>query len=93
MTNIKEKSNKDDVQLHITKAFEIIEEHLPANYVPEILERLPPDTKITPSIIRNIRSKRAKGLTTSYLFVVNAMVELAIDNKTQKEKLLENISQ
>lgn len=93
MTNIKEKSDNKDVQLHIKKAFEIIEEHLPESYVPEVLEKLPSDTKITASIIRNIRNKRAQGIRTNYLFVVNAMVEVANDYKIQKEKLLENISQ
>jgi hypothetical protein len=92
MTNIKEKSNKEDVQLHIKKAFEIIEEHLPDSYVPEVLEKLPSNTEITASIIRNIRNKRAKGISTNYLCVVNAMVEVANDCKLQKEKLIENIS-
>ena len=93
MTNIKEKSKNNDVQLHIDKAFKIIEEHLPVSYVPEVLQKLPVDTEITPSIIRNIRIKKAKGFKTKYLCVVNAMVEIALEYKTQKDKLLENISQ
>ena len=70
MTNIKEKSKNTDVQLHIDKAFKIIDEHLPVSYVPEVLEKLPLDTEITPSIIRNIQKKTS----VIFLFITEVLV-------------------
>lgn len=86
MTNIKEKEIGTDVQMHINKAFQIIELYLPKMYVEKVLEKFPTDTKITSGIIRNVRNKTQTNLE-SRLEVVNALVEVALENKKQQEKL------
>jgi hypothetical protein len=78
MTNITNNTKGKDVQLHIEKAYKIIDEFLPFNYVEEVLKKLPKGTSITKGIIRNVKKKKS-----SRLDVLNAMVEVALDNKKQ----------
>jgi hypothetical protein len=82
MTNIANKTKGKDVQLHIDKAYKIIDEYLPFNYVDDVLKKLPKGNTITKSIIRNVKKKHS-----SRLDVLNAMVEVALDNKKQMAKL------
>lgn len=82
MTNIANKTKGKDVQLHIDKAYKIIDEYLPFNYVDDVLKKLPKGNSITKSIIRNVKKKHS-----SRLDVLNAMVEVALDNKRQMAKL------
>jgi hypothetical protein len=83
MTKIKEKKEKQDVQLHIAKAFVIINEHLPEHYVQEVRKKLP---EVSSGIIRNVKNK-TNEITENRLNVINALVEVALDNKKEKEKL------
>jgi hypothetical protein len=82
MTNITNNNQGDDVQLHIVKAYKIIDEYLPFNYVDDVLKKLPKGNSITKNIIRNVKKKNS-----SRLDVLNAMVEVALDNKRQMAKL------
>jgi hypothetical protein len=82
MTNILNNTKGKDVQLHITKAYKIIDEYLPFNYVEQVLRKLPKDSSITKSIIRNVKKKH-----TTRIDVINAMVEVALENKKQISKL------
>ncbi|WP_413998681.1 hypothetical protein ACMDB5_12970 [Flavobacterium sp. W1B] len=82
MTNITNNTKGKDVQLHIEKAYNIIDEYLPFNYVEDVLKKLPKGTSITKGIIRNVKKKH-----TSRLDVLNAMVEVALDNKKQMARL------
>ena len=82
MTNITNNTKGKDVQSHIDKAYKIIDEYLPFNYVEDVLKKLPKGNSITKSIIRNVKKKNS-----SRLDVLNAMVEVALDNKTQMAKL------
>ena len=82
MTNITNNNQADDVQLHIVKAYKIIDEYLPFNYVDDVLKKLPKGSSITKNIIRNVKKKNS-----SRLDVLNAMVEVALDNKRQMAKL------
>ncbi len=82
MTNITNNTKGKDVQLHIAKAYKIIDEYLPFNYVEDVLKKLPKGNSITKSIIRNVKKKNS-----SRLDVLNAMVEVALDNKRQMAKL------
>lgn len=81
MTNITINNKADDMQMHIEKAYEIIDKHLPVNYVQDVLDKFPKDTKITKGIIRNV-----KNGTNKRLDVLNALVEVALENK----QLVEN---
>ena len=85
MTNIKEKKNKSDVHSHIDTAYKIIDEHLPANYVALVKEKLSDDT-ISDGIIRNIKHRVSKYPATR-LNVINALVEIALEHKFEKERL------
>lgn len=90
MTKIKEKTNQDDMQMHIQKAFEIIDAHLPDNYVSDVMKKVSDDSKITSGIIRNIRN-RTSGKAPGRINVLNALVEVALENKAVKEKLIQNL--
>ncbi|MFY0481421.1 hypothetical protein ACI6PS_02350 [Flavobacterium sp. PLA-1-15] len=94
MTNITEKKNKSDMRLHIVKAFEIIEEHLPESYVALVKEKLTASgDKFSANVIRNVRIKKPEEIRSNHFAIVNAMVEVAKHNKLQKEKLIENLSE
>ena len=82
MTNILNNTKGKDVQSHIAKAYTIIDEFLPFNYVEDVLQKLPKGTSITKSIIRNVKKKHSCRLD-----VLNAMVEVALDNKKQLARL------
>lgn len=82
MTNITNNTKDKDVQLHIAKAYKIIDDYLPFNYVDDVLKKLPKGNSITKSIIRNVKKKNSTRLD-----VLNAMVEVALDNKRQMAKL------
>lgn len=82
MTNILNNTKAKDVQLHIAKAYKIIDEYLPFNYVEDVLKKLPKDSSITKSIVRNVKKKHSVRID-----VLNAMVEVALDNKKQITKL------
>lgn len=82
MTNITNNTKGKDVQIHIAKAYKIIDEYLPFNYVDDVLKKLPKGNSITKNIIRNVKKKNS-----SRLDVLNAMVEVALDNKRQMAKL------
>jgi len=86
MTNIKEKTTIGDVYSHIIKAFDIIDKFLPKRYVEKVLEKLPQNTTITSGIIRNVRNRTQPNLE-SRLEVVNALVEVALENQKYQEKL------
>ena len=85
MTNIKEKTNKTDVQTHIDAAYVIIGAHLPANYVQLVHEKLN-DSSLTDGIIRNIKHRVSKYPATR-LNVINALVEISLAHKEEKAKL------
>ncbi len=86
MTNIRENTTTTDVHSHINKAFDIIDKFLPKMYVEKVFEKLPQNTKITSAIIRNVRSRTQPNLA-SRLEVVNALVEVALENQKYQEKL------
>lgn len=86
MTNIEEKSKTNNVHLHIVNAFKIIDEHLPAYYVDKVLQKLPKDCKITSGQIRNVRN-RVKKIEEKRIEIVNALVETALENKKEIQKL------
>lgn len=91
MTNIKEKITVSDVKIHIEKAFEIINEFLPSPYVDKVLALLP-EPKPKKSYIRNVRYR----ITASHdnrIDIINALLQVAKDNKAAIEKLIENTSE
>ena len=82
------KNNKTkDVQIHIAKAYEIIDKYLPRDYVSEVLKKLPKDSKVSAQSIYNARKKMSKRIE-----IINAMVEVALKYKKLEEKLAKTIN-
>lgn len=81
MTNIMNNTKPDDMQIHIDNAFGIIDEYLPSTYVERVLEKIPKHTP-SKSVIRNIRMRLSVRIE-----VINALVEVALENKSEIEKL------
>jgi hypothetical protein len=82
MTNITINNKDKNMQIHIEKAYKIIDNHLPFNYVTAVFEKLPKDTDVSAGMIRNTKKKLSKRLD-----IINAMVEVALENKALIEKL------
>jgi hypothetical protein len=85
MNNLPRKNNLTDMQVHIDKAFIIIDKHLPVTYVEKVLEKLSHNKNITKTVIQNVRQKKSKA--SSNLEVFNAIVEVAIENKKEQQRL------
>jgi hypothetical protein len=84
MTNITINTTSKNMDLHIQKAYEIIDDHLPFNYSNAIKNKLPKDGSITSGMIRNVKRK-----LNTRLDILNAMVEVALENKKLKESFKE----
>lgn len=85
MTKTANKNQNEDVRLHIEKARGIIKEYLPKTYVDKVAEKLAEQKiKITNRVIMNVRHGFAERVE-----VINALVEVALENKKQLEKLKE----
>lgn len=83
MTKIKENKRKPIVQLH-NDAFAIIEEYLPRNYVEDVRRIV--GENVSSGTIRNLKNK-CNPVTNKGLKIFNALVELALENKKEFEKL------
>ena len=87
MTNIKENTKQNDVHSHIDKAFKIIDEYLPGTYVNKVQTVLgETHPEITAGMIRNVRH-RISEYPISRIEIVNALVEVALNHKSELEKL------
>lgn len=90
MTNIIKENKKKDMHLHIDKAYKIIENNLPSNYVDKVLNKLKGDATLTAGIIRNMKA-RVTEYPNTRINVLNALVEVA--KEYQKDiKQLENLT-
>lgn len=87
MTKLIKNNTCKDMDLHIQKAYTIIDNHLPFNYTGLVLAKLPPNSGVTKGIIRNVKNRLSPRID-----VINAMVEVALENKKQNENLKELIS-
>jgi hypothetical protein len=90
MTNINEKTIDSNLKIHIEKAFEIINEYLPSPYVDKVFAILP-EPKPKKSYIRNVRH-RVTAAHDNRIDIINALLQVAKDNKAMIEKLIENTS-
>lgn len=89
MTNIIENKQKTDVQIHIDKAYKIIENNLPSNYVKKVHSKIN-DPDLSDGMIRNLKNRVTKYPKTK-INVLNALVEVA--NEYQADlKNLENLT-
>jgi hypothetical protein len=86
MTKITNNNNLKDMQIHIQKAYDLIDKYLPANYAKGVLKKLPEDSGISKGMIRNVKKK-----TSTRLDILNAMVEVALEYKELEEKLKEKL--
>jgi hypothetical protein len=84
MTKITKNNTSKNMQLHIDKAYEIIDAHLPFHYTDAVQAKLPKDSGITSGMIRNVKKKLTKRID-----ILNAMVEVALENKNLEENFKE----
>lgn len=87
MKSLPNENKKNDVQMHINKGFEIIDEFLPVYYMEKVKQKLAPEDRIrvTDNQIRNVRRRLQSAKAN--IIVFNALVEVAMDNKKDVEKL------
>jgi hypothetical protein len=83
MTVLPINTTSEDMELHIEKAYTIIDKHLPFNYTNLVIAKFPKELGITSGMIRNVK----KG-ATKRIDILNAMVEVALENKKLQEKLI-----
>lgn len=87
MPKIKQNKPPKNVHLHIVKARKFIEEHLPNYYVRLVLEKLHKDGNVTNHMVRNVKKNRSDRLD-----ILEAMVEVAKENKKQTQKFITKIT-
>lgn len=92
MTNISIKSKSNDVQLHMEKAFTIIDTFLPKTYVSKVLEKAPPEMKLYSGLVRNVRNRVPSINLKNHVSTVQLLVEVALENKRNIEKLRESLN-
>lgn len=85
MTNITDFKQKTDVQMHIDKAYEIIKNNLPSNYVKKVHAKIN-DPELTDGIIRNLKNRVTKYPKTK-INVLNALVEVANEYQADLKNL------
>ncbi|MCA1966958.1 MAG: hypothetical protein LDL23_09945 [Flavobacterium sp.] len=71
--------------MHIDKAYKIIENNLPSNYVKLVQEKLE-DPDLSSGIIRNLKNRVTKYPKTK-INVLNALVEVANEYQEHLRKL------
>lgn len=86
MSKLIKKKKTSNVQTHIDQAYKLIDEFLPGDYVDLVIEKLPNDKQITKRMIRLVRNQ-VNTKTNPKLEILNAIVEVALENKNQVEKL------
>lgn len=83
MSNIKENTKTDNVQMHIDKAYKFLDRYLPNPYVPKTEDYLKNKGQdISRSTINNVRNRNNERLD-----VLNALLIIAKQNKAQVEEL------
>ena len=86
MTKKIEKNKKTDVQMHIDKAYLLIKDKLPRNYVEKVYLILPDDKTLTDGIIRNTKN-RVHEYPVSRINVLNALVQISKEYSTELKTL------
>jgi len=86
MSNITQKTKKNDVRLHIDKAYRMIDGKLPRNYVEKVYEILSNDKTLTDGIIRNVKN-RTHQYPSSRINVLNALVQISTEYSADLEQL------
>lgn len=83
---------KKDMQLHIQKAFEIINADLPVNYVVKVRAHLSKDiSKITTDeMIKNVRQGKQKPENQPEIF--HALISVAQESKKFKDDLAKQLA-
>jgi hypothetical protein len=90
MAKIIEKNKKKrnaDMHLHIDRAYDLLKDRLPENYVTRVLQKCN-DKTLTSGIVRNIKLRITK-YPSSRIAVLNALVELANEYQLECDKMKE----
>ncbi|HBK83837.1 MAG TPA: hypothetical protein DDZ41_09640 [Flavobacterium sp.] len=94
ITMLQQKKQTKNMHLHIDEVYRFLDAHLPYYYVEEVIEifqrkgfnRLP-----SKSTIRKVRSRNAASYEKR-LDILNALVDLAKKNKSNKEKINKKVT-
>lgn len=89
MVKIATKNKKQEVHLHIDKAFAKIESFLPTTYVQLVQEKSQKklDTTIPTRLIHKVRNRVSNLNLENHIDVITLLVEVANDHKKKIEKL------
>lgn len=90
MTNLIKENVQNNMQIHIDKAYKLIDTYLPYEYVKLVKEKLP-GTNVSSQQIRNVRN-RINTSVERRLDIITALVEVANDNRSAVNKLKKVIS-
>jgi hypothetical protein len=91
---LQQKKQTKNMQIHIDNVYSFLDAHLPYSYVDDVLKLMSKKNKARLPAKSTIRKVRVRS-TPAYekrLDILNAMVDLAKKNKSEKEKLTEKIS-
>ncbi len=89
MKDLHKDTTKEEIQIYIEKAFEVINEHIPEDYVTKVLELLPNKTNVTKTIIQNVRRRRQKPERRLEIFM--ALYQVCVNERILKEKFIQNM--
>lgn len=89
MKDLHKHTTNDDIQMYIDKAFEVINEHVPEDYVVKVFELLPKKTKVTKTIIQNVRRRRQKPERRLEVFM--ALYQVCVNERLLKEKFIKSL--
>lgn len=88
MANIIENNNIKNMQTHIDKAYQFLEDNLPTTYSIAVQKNLQyQKITVSTSVIKNVRNRVSVRID-----VLNALLELARKNKAQVEELITKIN-
>ena len=93
-TMLQQKKQTKNMHLHIENVYGFLDEHLPYSYVDEVISIMKKKRGVklpSKSTIRKVRSRTSPS-HEKRLDILNALVDLAKRNKSDKEKLTEKIS-
>lgn len=93
MSKITEKKQLQNVRMHINKAYDIISEGIPDNYVEMVVEELQVEkTEFMERVIRNVKN-RVTEYPSKRLNVLNALVKVAQKYQAQVDELEKLVNQ
>lgn len=89
MKDLQKQTTSEDIQFYIERAFDVINEHIPEDYVDKVFKLLPDKTNVTKAIIQNVRRKRQKPERRLEIFI--ALYQVCVNERILKEKFIQSL--